>query len=134
MVKKPQLLTIDQIRSVDTTVTEDVNVPEWGGTVRVKALTAKERDAFEAGLVTGKGRNRKVRLDNIRAQLVVASVVDDNGNHMFKPADAEWLGDQSAAAINRVYDVAGRLSGVSEDDLEELSGNSSDQSDGSPSD
>lgn len=134
MVKKPQLLTIDQIRSAPTEVFEDVPVPEWNGTVRVKALTAKERDAFEAGLVTGKGRNRKVSLDNIRAQLVVASVVDDDGKLMFKRSDAEWLGDKSAAAINRIYDVAGRLSGVSDDDLEELSGNSSDPSGGSPSD
>lgn len=133
-MKKPQLLTIDQIRSAPADIYEDVQVPEWSGTVRVKALTAKERDAFEAGLVTGKGRNRKVSLDNIRAQLVVASVVDENGNQMFKRADADWLGDQSAAAINRVYDVAGRLSGVSDDDLEELSGNSSGQSGDSPSD
>ena len=133
MAKTPQLLTLDQIRSAQTVITEDVHVPEWGGTVRVKALTAKERDAFEAGLVVGKGKNRRVSIDNVRAQLVVASVVDADGKQMFKPADAEWMGDQSAAAVARVYDVAGRLSGVSDDDVEELAGNSSDQSDGSSS-
>lgn len=134
MAPKPQLLTLDQIRNAPTVITEDVPVPEWGGTVRVKALTAKERDAFEAGLVVGKGKNRRVSIDNVRAQLVAASVVDADGKQMFKPADAEWLGDQSAAAINRVYEVAGRLSGVSDDDVEELAGNSSDQSGASSSD
>ena len=49
--------------------------------------------------------------------------------------DISVLGQKSAAALQRVFNVAQRLSGFSDEDLEELAKNSSDaQSDGSTSD
>ncbi len=44
------LLTKDDILGADDLATEDVEVPEWGGCVRVRALTGTERDAFEAAM------------------------------------------------------------------------------------
>ena len=38
-------------------------------------------------------------------------------------ADMEALGEKSAAALQRVFDVARRLSGMSESDVEELTKN-----------
>ena len=39
--------------------TEDVEVPEWGGAVRVRSFTGRERDAFQASMVRGDGRDRR---------------------------------------------------------------------------
>ncbi|HVK21368.1 MAG TPA: hypothetical protein VM677_08410 [Actinokineospora sp.] len=122
------LLTRDAILLAPDRVTEDVHVPEWGGTVRVRGLSGAERDRFEAS-VTGtkaarKGESRDLRLDNLRARFLALSIVDDTGELMFGDRDIKALGEKAAAPIQRIYDVARRLSGLTEDDVEELAGNS----------
>ena len=115
------LLSREHILGADDRRTEDVPVPEWGGTVRVRALSGAERDAYEAGIVTLRGDGTKsVNLKNLRGRLVSLSCVDDEGNRLFSDEDAIALGDRSASALERVFDVARKLSGLSEDDVEEL--------------
>ena len=120
------LLSRDQILSAVDIVTEDVEVPEWGGTVRVRGLTGTDRDRFEAAMVNvrGKGGNRsqQVNTENFRARLVLASVVDEDGKRMFTERDVKALGEKSAAALDRVMTVALRLSGLPETDAEVLEG------------
>jgi hypothetical protein len=130
-----QLLGRDAIFSAPDIQTEDVLIPEWGGAVRVKGLNAAERDAYEASIV-GKGKGQKgPNYSNVRARLVALTVIDEAGNQLFGPADVRQLGEKSAAPIDRIYDVAARLSGITEEDEEELEGNSEPgQSDGSSSD
>jgi len=117
-------LTRDQILQVQDIVTEDVPVPEWGGTVRVRGLSGHERDAFEAGIVQPSGRTIRYTLENLRARLVALSVVDESGARLFSAADVVALGRKSAAALERVYNVAQRLAGLSNQDVEELAKNS----------
>jgi hypothetical protein len=100
---------------------EEVNVPEWGGTVLVRGMTGRERDAFEVSMMTpGRGGRREVNPVNVRAKLVARCVVDDDGNRLFTDADAADLGERSAAAIDRVYAAAARLSGMGDDDQEAM--------------
>lgn len=118
------ILTRDQIMAADDLQTESVAVPEWGGEVIVKGLTGRERDAFEAALVAGRqGKRARLNLDNIRARFVAACVVDERGQALFYPSDVELLGEKSAAALQRVFEVGQRLSGLSDEDVEELAGN-----------
>lgn len=115
------LLTREEILGADDRRHEDVEVPEWGGTVRVRALSGTERDAYEAGIVqiSGDGR-RKFTLANARARLVSLSIVDENGARLFSEGDIEELGEKSATALERVFDAARRLSGLSEEEVEGL--------------
>lgn len=113
------LLTHDQILGADDRRHEDTPVPEWGGTVRVRGLTGKERDAFEASLVDKK-TGQTSKLANARARMLVMTLVDDDGNRLFSMEDVSALGAKSAAALERVFAVARRLSGMSDDDLAEL--------------
>lgn len=117
-------LTREEILKAQDTQFEDVPVQEWGGTVRVKSLTGTERDALEASLVQGKGKNANVNLANLRSKLAARSMVDENGKRIFSDADVAELGRKSAAALQRVFDVAQRLSGLSAEDVEELTKNS----------
>jgi len=103
---------------------EDVEVQEWGGTVRVKGLNGLERDQYETSLVEYKGRDTKVNMVNARARLVAYSCVDDEGNRLFSETDVAALGNKSGAALDRVYTVARRLAGLSKEDMEELTKNS----------
>lgn len=114
------ILNRDQILQAKDLVTETVEVPEWGGSVLVKSLTGAERDQFEAAIVEQKGRDTKVNMRNARARLVALSVVDEEGKKLFSPNDVSLLGAKSAAALQRVFNVAMRLSGISEEDVREL--------------
>lgn len=115
------LLSREQILGAQDRKTEDVEVPEWGGTVRVRSLSGSERDAYEAGIVQLRGDgSRKFTLQNARARLVSLSLCDENGERMFTDADIIKLGDKSALALERVFDAARRLSGLSDEDVEEL--------------
>lgn len=122
------LLTREAILGIEDIPTEDVDVPEWGGTVRVKGLTGKDRDAFEASIVgdtaAKKGQSRKLNMANMRARFVALSIVDEQGVRVFSDGDVTALGAKSSVALNRVYTVAQRLSGLSDEDVEELAGNS----------
>lgn len=107
---------------------EEVPVPEWGGSIRLKGLTGSERDAFEASIIqiTGQGRHetRKIDSRNIRAKLLVLSIVDEKGERVFGDGDVAALGQKSALVLDRLFGVAQRLSGLGEDDVEKLAGNS----------
>lgn len=128
------ILTRDEILAADDIQSEVVEVPEWGGSVIVRGLTGTERDAFERTIISnvdGKGP-AKSDLRNFRAKLATWSMVNEDGKRLFNQADVIELGQKSAAALQRVFNVAQRLSGLSEEDIEELTKNSEElQSDGS---
>lgn len=117
-------LTRDQILQCADIQTESVEVPEWGGAVLVKGLSGAERDSLEAAIVEVRGRKQRLHLENTMARLVAMSVVDENGKRLFTNGDIEALGKKSSAALQRVCQVAQRLSGLTQDDLEDMSKNS----------
>ena len=125
---KPKLLTRAQIFAAHDLDTEDVPVPEWANgdavCVRVSALTATDRDAFEQSCVMEVGGESKFTRVNIRAKLCARSIVDENGKRIFTDSDVMALGQKSAAALDRVFAVAMRLSKISGDDVKKLEKNS----------
>lgn len=114
------ILDASAILSAVDAVSEPVSVPEWGGEVIVRGMTGTERDAFEAS-IRPKG---VLDLRNARAKLLVRVLVNETGTRLFADVQAGELGKRSAAVIERLYDVAARLSGMSEQTVEELEGNS----------
>jgi len=118
-------LTRQTILEANDIQTEEVNVPEWGGSVLVKAMTGTERDAFEASIIDSSGKSPKMKFENARAKLLVKTIVDEDLKNVFSVADIQSLGAKSAAALERVYNVASRLSKISPEDIEDLTKNSS---------
>jgi hypothetical protein len=115
------LLSKEAILAADDRPTMDVEVPEWGGTVRVRALSGAERDAYEIALAGIRpDGTRRPNLVNVRARLIALTVVDEAGARMFSDKDAEALGAKSAAAMQRVFEAAQRLSALTDEDVEEL--------------
>jgi hypothetical protein len=113
-------LNKEQILSAQDLKTETVDVPEWGGVVLVRAMTGEERDQYESSVVEQRGKDTRVNLRNARAKLVALSSVDESGAKLFTQADVAALSKKSASALQRVFDVAMRLSGISSADLDEL--------------
>lgn len=115
------LLSREQILGAQDRKTEDVEVPEWGGTVRVRALSGAERDAYEAGIVQLRGDgSQQWTLKNARARLVSLSLCGEDGERLFSESDIGVLGEKSATALERVFDVARHLSGLTDEDIDEL--------------
>lgn len=85
---------------------EMVEIPGVGQ-VEVRGLTAAGRDAWEAQTFRDKGKGMR----NFRASLV-AQCIFENGKPAFSVSDAEPLGDLPAAIIDRLYEVATKLSGM----------------------
>ncbi|MGP3686534.1 hypothetical protein ACTVZO_17810 [Streptomyces sp. IBSNAI002] len=118
-------LSAEQILGASDLAYEDVAVPEWGGTVRVRELPGTERDKFEASFLGKDGSSvRAEGLEGFRARLAAASIVDENGKPLFRsPAETKRLGEKSGQALQRVCDAAMRLSKLGPDDVKELTGN-----------
>jgi hypothetical protein len=103
---------------------EDVWVEPWKMTLKVRGLTGAQIDQWRQESTVGKGRNKDVSVLGLQARLVVRAVVDDNGERVFSNRDADLLQAKSAAAIACLFDAAARLSGVRDEDVEELTGKS----------
>lgn len=99
--------------------TQDVEVDEWGGTVRVAVMSGKARDDFFAR--QGEG---SVPYSQFAATVLVATIVDENGGLMFEESDIEALRAKSPAATERVLAVAMKLNGIGPKAVEEAEKNS----------
>ena len=99
---------------------EIVEVPEWGGSVIVRTMTGTERDAFEQSITKD---GVQYNTDNIRARLVSLTLIDEDGNRLFTDKEVESVGGKAASALVRLYDVAQRLNGMSDADVDELAKN-----------
>lgn len=124
-------LTKQQILAAPDIQEELVPVPEWGGEVMVRGLSGTERDAYEAMTVrVDKDGKRRWDFANLRARLVAMAIVGEDGRRMFSDGEVAELGAKSAGALDRVFQRALKLSGLTNEDIEELAKNSeSDQSD-----
>lgn len=99
---------------------ERVDLPEIGMSVYVRGMSGEERDAWERSLIRGKGRRAEVDTTNVRARLVARTACDESGARVFTNQDAEELGRSRVDVLNQLFNVAQRLSGVSDMDVEEL--------------
>ena len=64
--------------------------------------------------------NTEVVREYLRARIVAWCVVDSEGSLVFHDGDIPALNAKSGAALERVVEVAMRLSGMGDDDVEEL--------------
>jgi len=86
----------------------------------LQGMTGRQRDRWETSLVVRRGKSREVNTENVRATLLCQCLINDDGTRLLSDGDAEWLGDLRADDADRLCDVAKRLSGIGEKDIEEL--------------
>jgi hypothetical protein len=120
----------DQILAAQDANKEAVSVTEWGleTGLFIRTLSAKDRDQWETSMVSvdvgRQAKVRKVNLANMRARLVVLTLVDADGKRVLGDEDADALGEKSAAVIARLFDVAQRVNALSADEVKALEKNS----------
>lgn len=140
LLTKEQILQARSRRSVEV-----IEVPFWGGEIIIIGLSGKERDAFEADMVSlGTNGRQQMNLRNVRAKLVGRSIVDpkdydlvidESGKiveaklkdghvpqRLFNDIEINDLGDVDAASLQLIFERAQRLSGITKADVDELVG------------
>jgi hypothetical protein len=122
-------LSRSSILAADDIETEKVPVPEWGDEVIIRGLTGEELDAYQASRRqfrnAGTPQQELIFVqDNARASLLVKCLVDEHGERLFTDQDAGDLGRKNGKILDKLYDVAARLSGLSSEEQEVLEGNS----------
>lgn len=127
-----KLLTREQILGKELAF-EEVYIPEWDGTIRIRELTGDDRDEIEQTVFKDPD---KPNTASMRAKALSLCIVDENGKRLFTEEDVTELGKQSGKVIVKLYGVASKLSGLGEDEKEKMEKNSgnSEQSEGSSSD
>lgn len=86
----------------------------------VQGMTGADRDAFEASLVVGRGKKRDVSTENVRAKLAVRCLITEDGARIFKDGEHAILGGLPAELLSPIFDLAQELSGISDEDIDEL--------------
>jgi hypothetical protein len=78
--------------------------------VYVRAMNGTERDRFEVGMYLSREKPEEQAV--IRARVVAFCTVDESGKSIFSARDVDALGKKSAKALDRIFLVAQRLSGI----------------------
>lgn len=122
-------LKADEILGADDVKETDVDVPEWGGTVRIRELVAADRDWLQATLVTDEGAG-VVRvgkgdaawdLANFRIKLAALSIIDpETHERLFDYNQISKLGQKSSAAIDRIVSAVFALNKLGEEETKKL--------------
>lgn len=104
---------------------EKVEIPEWNGHVFVRSMTGLERDRYEASVVQRSKNSSEVEviLEGARGRLVALTTCDENGNLIFEESDLKELNERNANVLDRLFTISSRLSGLTQDDMDELTTN-----------
>lgn len=114
------LLGKDQILAAEDLPYRDVEVPEWGGTVRIRTMTGGDRDSFESSLWDRQGDEPVYNRDHFRAKLLARCIVDDKGSRLFSDKDIEKLSAKSGKALNRLFDAANEINAISREERDAI--------------
>lgn len=116
------MLTRDQILSAQDLNVEEVEVKEWGGKIRLRCLTGKEREDLAQLFVEAQQKKQSI-VPFYKERLLIMSIVDQNNDNIFKESDIEALSNKNPIVLQRLFDVAQKLSGLAEAELEEVKKN-----------
>lgn len=150
---KTGYLSRDEILDAEDREYRDVDVPEWGGRVRVASLGAAARVEFlgrigagvPAGAAAAIARGEdpsdlgfgKIDAAAILREMpwvVAQAVVDGDGELLFSLEDVDRLSRRSFAALQRVFDAACEISGLAKKGVDDAGkGSSASTPGGSPS-
>jgi hypothetical protein len=114
------MLTRDSILEAQDLKTVDVDVPEWGGTVRLRAMMAADRHgAYAVAVADGKFDNAA-----FLAYIVERTAVNEDGGRLFQDGDAKVLVMKSSGAMQRLEEAATKLNALAKSAVDDAEKNS----------
>jgi len=113
-------LSREAIEAADDRPLVALDIPEWKGRVWIRPLSGEERDQYWNSLFVGDGPARTLEMKLARAKAAVLSCCKADGSLMFCDHDIEWLAKKASKPLERIYQLADRLSAISPGSLEDL--------------
>jgi len=106
MGQAPNIITVEQLLAAEDLPPEAIDVPEWGGQVKVRGLSVKAiNQANRESTVAGEIDEEKIACAVVIAGMVEPQLTNDQ---------AGQLAEKSMAVINRIVKEIYRLSGLDE--------------------
>lgn len=117
------LASKDQLLGARALPYVDVACSELGAdvTMRVRCLTALEKDRYETGFffnADGSQRDKAAKTSDARARLLVLACINDDGSPFF--ASVDEAGCIRVDVADKLYQVACKLSVLDAEDVKEL--------------
>lgn len=106
------LLSKEQIFAAQDLQSVDVDVPEWGGQVKVKSMSAIDRINFEKV-------QEGLQNSELIIQLVLLTCIDADGNRLFNNDDLTKLQEKSPNVILRIFNEAIKLNLLNDKKIED---------------
>jgi len=104
-----QVLTATDILDKSDTEYDYVDIPEWGGRVKIRSLTADEVIKFTESMKGEAKKNAMVRICHL-------CTVNEDGSPMFEDGNMiAKLQKKSVKAINRIQKAALKLNGMDDE-------------------
>lgn len=116
-------LTQEQILAPRALPFQDVEVPEWGGTVRIQGLSSDDGDKFLASLQRVNGQKVERDTTYYCARLLSLCLVNGNGERLISEGNVLKLAQQANAVVMRLADIAQELSGLKLGSVEDAAKN-----------
>lgn len=95
-----------------------VDMPEWGGKVKIKALSVQEQLDYDAFLVT------KPKEIEMALHLIIMACVDNNNNKLFNEKDIDSLKQKNSQNLFKLVNEILKLNNQNANDIDELAKNS----------
>lgn len=105
-------LSRDDVLNVPDVQVEEVDVPEWGGTVLVREMTTAEVENMSVRASSRDGKLSVEGITGMRAQVVGWCLVDENGSPLLDKEDIEELNKRSNKVIDRLFTKIMSLTGI----------------------
>ncbi len=123
------LSNADDILAIQDREYVDIEVPQWGLTVRIATMSGADRDKWELSMMqtdASSERGLKLNMDAYsRAGLIALCLVDEKFNRIFDtPKKVEALSQKSAAVLDVLYEASQRINGITDADIDDLEKNS----------
>lgn len=96
----------------------------------VRGMSGTDRDSYQASIIIQRGKRSSVEMQNMTAKLVVRCLVTDETGaaRLFTDDDINIVGAWRGDVVARLHDKAKQLSGMDDDEVEQLGNGSGTQS------
>ena len=101
------------IATADDIESEDVEIPIWGCTIRIKGMNGYGRSTYLARLIKAREEEDEQKISEIEAELIIACAYDPEDDSLcFVSSDVPMLLEHSGAVLGVLSQKALRLSGL----------------------
>jgi hypothetical protein len=100
---------------------QEVQIPEWEGSVWVRSLTVGERDQIDSEFNAARSKGKTP--DNLRARMIIKGCCDAAGQPLFTDADLIEINKLPATILEKIFDAILKINRIGAGSVEDAEKN-----------